>query len=400
MKIYTFNELKKQTNLMETKNEFIYCYLDKNLPNERLAFSINHPYQLTGNITGIDWLDSNSNLDIDVPNSINNLIKNKKLIGVNPFYENCKQKLEDMLSIGDKKLRIHLLALGDVGSTLLMGMRLLSTNYPIDYIGIYDRSAEKLKRFELEINQIYSIDKSNYAPVKILDKNDIFDCDVFIFCASKGVPAVGSNVSDVRMIQLKENEKILEPYVTEACSKNFKGLFMIVSDPVDHLCLSANRFSSKTQSPLLPDQIMGFGLGVMNARATYYSKKIKGLENYISNGQAFGPHGKQLFIVNDIYNYDESLSNLLTKKTITANLEVRNLGFKPYIAPALSSGTLSILSILSGSDNYSAQFLGGVYYGVKNKLVNGRCLSLNSFDMNPNIKERLSKIKNELEEYI
>ena len=50
-----------------------------------------------------------------------------------------------------------------------------------------------------------------------------------------------------------------------------------------------------------------------------------------------------------------------------ANLEMRALGFKPYAAPALSSGALSVLAALRGEWHCSSVYLGGVFMGCKNR---------------------------------
>ena len=72
-------------------------------------------------------------------------------------------------------------------------------------------------------------------------------------------------------------------------------------------------------------------------------------------------------IANSISGYDDALSRELTEKTKTANLRLRELGFKPYVAPALSSGALSLLATIRGQWHYGSVFLGGVYFGVRNR---------------------------------
>lgn len=89
------------------------------------------------------------------------------------------------------------------------------------------------------------------------------------------------------------------------------------------------------------------------------------MQSFLTEGRAFGPHGNDLVIANSIEHYDDALSKELTELTITANLKTRALGFKPYIAPALSSGTISLLLTLQGKWHYSSNYLGGVYLGAK-----------------------------------
>ena len=140
------------------------------------------------------------------------------------------------------------------------------------------------------------------------------------------------------------------------------------------LCKAAFDFSNTDDcgrldfNGLAPEQIRGYGLGVMHARAAYFAGLDRETAHYIREGRAFGPHGEGLVIADSIENYNDRFSRYLTEKTKTANLEVRKLGYKPYIAPALSSGALSILATIRGQWHYSATFLGGVYMGARNRL--------------------------------
>ena len=59
----------------------------------------------------------------------------------------------------------------------------------------------------------------------------------------------------------------------------------------------------------------------------------------------------------------------LTELVETANLQVRELGFKPYVAPAVSSGAMQLLLTLRGGWHCSSVPLGGVWFGVKNRFT-------------------------------
>jgi hypothetical protein len=201
--------------------------------------------------------------------------------------------------------------------------------------------------------------------VEIITVDRLFDCDVMIFCASKGVPQVGGEVKDVRMAQLEANVQLISNFAGRAVKENFEGLFAVVSDPVDPLCKAA------LLAGLASEQIQGYGLGVMNARALYYARKDEKFSQFLTEGRAFGPHGQDLVIADSIEKYNEELSLELTKLAVESNLRTRELGFKPYIAPALSSGAISILETLRGNWNYSSVYFGngeiGAFLGVKNR---------------------------------
>ncbi|MCI5597311.1 MAG: lactate dehydrogenase [Lachnospiraceae bacterium] len=268
----------------------------------------------------------------------------------------------------DRK-KVHLAGLGDVGGTVLIGLTLLGGDV-ISSLGIFDLKETACHRYEMELNQVRAPFEQTRTPeTTILSEEELFDCDIFAFCIAKAVPAVGSQVSDVRMAQFEANRAIVAEYAKKASRAHFTGLFLVISDPVDLLCKAALLGSMEGPHPLHPEQIQGLGLGVMNARACYYAKKEDRFSSYLTEGRAFGPHGKDLVLANSIVkeHYDEECSLLLTDLTTKANLSIRELGYKPYIAPALSSAALTILSIIKGEWNYSANYLNGVYFGAKNK---------------------------------
>lgn len=357
-----YEKYEKLDNIPDNLREIYFLYRsDRN--KSKKTYAVAHACDIFTEEENLDMLKLKKAYD-EIPESIGKLIENRKIKAVNTDYEDYEKYfyMEDF-----RKKTVNILALGDVGSTLLTGLKLLGSN-SISCIGIYDRSPEKIQRLEYEMNQTsYPFDFNILPEVNGIDKEQLFDCDMFVFCASRGVPPVGSEQSeqrDVRMVQLEENAKLIKEYASMAAEKNFKGIFAVVSDPVDLLCSVALK---ESKGVLAPEQIKGYGLGVMNARAAYYSKKHIKYSSYLTEGRAFGPHGKDLVIADSIVNYNDSISKELTKLTVEANLKVRETGFKPYIAPALSSGAISIICTLEGKWHYSSNYLGGVFMGAKNR---------------------------------
>ena len=260
----------------------------------------------------------------------------------------------------DRKIRINIAAMGDVGGTLLLGLRLLGGEY-IESIGIYDLNEKVLRRYEREINQVHYPDGRNVPRVDIISFDDVFSCDVFVFCATRGIPSL-DNRGEVRMAQFEANRPLVELYARKAADDRFNGIFAVVSDPVDPLCKAAVLAGAD------PARTRGYGLGVMNARARYYAEKDSRFGSYLENGRAYGPHGEDLVICNDIYNYDDSISQELTELAVKSNLVTREDGFKPYIAPAMSSAALSILETVKGGWNYSSVYTGSVFLGCRNRI--------------------------------
>lgn len=273
-----------------------------------------------------------------------------------------------------EKVRVTLLALGDVGSTLLMGLRLMGGDV-ISSIGICDVRPGAAQRWEFELNQIQSPDGAAMPPVDIIQPEQVFDGDVFLFCASRMVPDTSVTGGDVRMAQYGLNRELAAVYARMAREKDYKGLFCVVSDPVDPLCRAVLQESDRGENGkpdsggLRPCQMRGFGLGVMHARALYFARKDARFASYLTEGRAFGPHGEDLVLANSIEHYDDALSRELTDKVAHANLEMRKLGYKPYVAPALSSGALTLLALLRGQWHYASVYMDGIFMGCRQRLT-------------------------------
>ena len=275
---------------------------------------------------------------------------------------------EQLPQLPASPLRLHLVGLGDVGRAAAVGFRLLGGER-LCAIGLYDLNEAQCARMVLELGQILPPCGGRSLPkAGTVTEDALFACDVFLFCATRGVPPLGAG-GDVRMAQFAANRELVAHYARAAAAANFKGLFGVVSDPVDLLCLAAFE-AAKDAGGLAPGQIQGFGLGVMYARAAWYAAELA-LPEFAADGRVFGPHGAGLVAANSIREagYNEAVSLALTEKTIQANLAVRELGFKPYIAPALSSCVMSVLAAVSGRWNDSARYLHGLWFGARNRLT-------------------------------
>ena len=308
-----------------------------------------------------------------LPRELTNAIRTGRVRAVNLAHPRFEELMAPLPR--PKKVRVNLLALGDVGSTLLMGLRLMGGDV-ISSIGICDLREGVAQRWEFELNQIqlpgpYDV----LPPVEIVSPEQLFDGDVFLFCASRFVPDTAVKTGDVRMAQYRLNRELAALYARKARQARYRGLFCVVSDPVDPLCRAVLTESNRAPSGemdyqgLFSHQVRGFGLGVMNARAAYYARKDPRFASFLTEGRSFGPHGEDLVIANSIRNYDDALSRRLTERTVHANLQMREMGFKPYIAPALSSGALSLLLCLRGQWHCSSTYLDGVFMGARNRVL-------------------------------
>lgn len=393
--LFSLSEKYEYERINEIPNDTDELYFLYKFDKERSkrTYALTHSSDIFNEEESIEMLKIRNAKDGQhVSESITRLIELKKVKAVNTSYVNYEE--EFFLEEKTRK-KVNILALGDVGSTLLTGLKLLGGS-SVDSIGIYDRNPDKIKRWEYEMNQTsFPFELDLLPEVHGLDKSELFNCDMFVFCASKGVPPIGQENIDVRMVQFEENAKLIKEYAQLAAENSFKGIFAVVSDPVDLLCATVLK---ESRGLIAPEQIKGYGLGVMNARAAYYAKKYDVYSSYLTEGRAYGPHGNDLVIANSIVNYDDALSRELTKLAVEANLEVRKTGFKPYIAPALSSGAISLIYTLEGKWHYSSNYLGGVFMGAKNRNI-AAGLEIEKIHMPEKLFSRVEYTYNSLKKY-
>ena len=288
------------------------------------------------------------------------LFKQQNLIGF-PVHLITEEDALETNHVGpDKPFTLSILGLGDVGGTLLIGMRLLGKDI-LKEIKIFDLDVKKRRRYYLECNEIS--DGTDLPVVTEAELDSVFKTDCIVFTVSLFIPPVGSDVKDVRLVQFEKNKTVLLEYARQAEASGFKGYYFIVSDPVDLLCMSLMK-----EGHIESHRIRGFGLGVMEARARFIAKE---LDVFREDLRTFGPHGKGLVVVNSLEHYDKDISNDLSERTINENFRIRETGFKPYIGPALSSGSISILKALDGKEHLSTWFNGHVFMGSRNTIERG-----------------------------
>ena len=339
------------------------------------VFRATHANQLTAETMDMHWLSPDRMAPApELPKPVRSTLEAGTLTAVNLRHPRWQDALNFISTKGEKK-RVHLLAVGDVGGTLLTALKLLGGDC-ISTVGICDLNENTVARWTAEMGQIsWPWDYEALPQIEAITSDNLFDCDVFIFAATKAIPPVGSGIKDVRMAQFEANRPLVEAFARQARNAHFGGLFIVLSDPVDPLSRAAWIASNKDADGnwdglgLLPEQVQGFGLGVMNARAAYFAKQDPRFADFLTEGRSFGPHGKGLVIANSVEHYDDALSQELTGLVETANLRIRDLGFKPYVAPAVSSGAMQLLLTLRGEWHCGSVNIGGIWFGTRNRFT-------------------------------
>ena len=81
-------------------------------------------------------------------------------------------------------------------------------------------------------------------------------------------------------------------------------------------------------------------------------------------GGAYGPHSNEVVVFDDLRGPRRSRCDALSQAAREGNVDVREMGFLPYVGPAVSSVALSLPPLLAGRQALASVFLDGVYYGA------------------------------------
>ncbi|MGE5236177.1 MAG: hypothetical protein ACM3O7_07505 [Acidobacteriota bacterium] len=272
--------------------------------------------------------------------------------------------------------RVALAGLGRVGGTAAAAVMALPRSMSgIDELLIHDVDRGNAERWLLELKSIAQWRVPQPGPrVRLASVVEMFEkCDAFIFAATESVPPVGWS-GDVRRAQFAPNREILAGFLREARKAAFTGMFLVVSDPVELLAQAAFHDSNVDQrgrfsgQGLAPERVAGLALGVMWARALACARELGWEEEFRRRGGAFGPHGVDIAVFDDLRAPDRERSERLTRAAREGNYQLRERGFLPYVGPAFSSVALTLPGLLAGRTVPLSPFVGGLYFGAPGRL--------------------------------
>jgi len=144
-----YNELNRISEREAKENKEIIYVLNRINPlKSRRYFSTTDPSLIFLKEEGIHLLQKSKKVDYDLPPWLDERIKGKRVSSLNTEYPNW----QDMLTYKvPSRWKVNIVGLGDVGGTLLTGLRLLGGNY-IESIGIYDKNIKAIKIYCSEIS--------------------------------------------------------------------------------------------------------------------------------------------------------------------------------------------------------------------------------------------------------
>ena len=261
---------------------------------------------------------------------------------------------------------------------------------------IHDTDSTNLARMEQELASVVSW-RNDVALPKVQPATlpeMMRRCDAFLFAAATAVPPLGAP-GDVRLPQFGPNREALGGTLAAAAEAGFTGLFLMISDPVELMAMAAFYDSNASQGGFLghglaPERVAGLALGVMWGRALAKARAAGEGARVAHTGVPYGPHSQDVLVFDDPAGPDPALSEAMTQAARTGNYRIRDLGYIPYIGPALASITLTLPALLGGREVVASSFVDGIYFGAPCRLRWG--VSPTRHRVAPEVQEQVTRL--------
>lgn len=200
--------------------------------------------------------------------------------------------------------KVMIVGTGNVGASIAFAI--LNQRTAINELILTDIIAKDAEGEAMDLCDALAVAPS-YLKIKNGTYKDAKDCDIVVIAA--GAPQHGKQT---RMDLLKKNANILKGMVDQIMESGFKGIFLVVTNPVDVMTYLVMKFSG-----LPAEKVIGSGTVLDSARlrerlAEYMNVHPKSIHAY-----QIGEHGDSEFSLWSSANIGgQAISTILNKKTM------------------------------------------------------------------------------------
>ncbi len=180
----------------------LYYLYEREPSGCRASFAPANAAELAAPEEGVHWLDSGRMPEpADTDPYLRRMLAENRVRAVNLSHPRWREAMGGFRPGAHK--RLHLLAAGDVGGTLLVGLRLLG-GASLSSIGLCDIDSRKAARWEMELGRSRGLLAMNCRRYGSSARRSSSTARSSSFARPRGVPPVGAAGADVRMAQYEK----------------------------------------------------------------------------------------------------------------------------------------------------------------------------------------------------
>lgn len=179
--------------------------------------------------------------------------------------------------------KVIIIGCGNVGMSYAYALMNQKTN--VHELALIDLNEQKVKGEVSDLNHCLS-----FAPSKMKVKVGTYeDCaDASIVCLAAGV---NQNPGESRVDLINKNSIIFKSIVTKVMSYNFKGIFLVATNPLDAMTYLTWKYSK-----LPPQQVIGSGTSLDTSRLRYLLGEKLNVNPHNIHAYVIGEHGDSEFV--------------------------------------------------------------------------------------------------------
>ena len=179
--------------------------------------------------------------------------------------------------------KIVLIGCGNVGMSYAYALLNQRTN--VQTLCLIDLNKDRIEGEVMDLNHCLANSPSKIN-IKVGDYSDCTDASIVVICAG-----ANQNVGETRMNLINKNSRIFKNIVTEVMKNDFKGIFLVATNPLDVMTYLTWKYSG-----LPSNRIIGTGTILDTARLRYLiGNKLK-INPKNVHAYVIGEHGDSEFV--------------------------------------------------------------------------------------------------------
>ena len=179
--------------------------------------------------------------------------------------------------------KVVLIGCGNVGMSYAYA--LLNQKTFVNELVLIDLNQERVMGEVMDLNHCLAFAPSKIN-IKLGDYSDLADADIVVIAAG-----ANQNVGETRMDLINKNAVIFKSIIAKIMENNFKGIFLIATNPLDVMTYLTAKYSNA-----LKNRVIGSGTSLDTARLKYMiGDKLK-INPKSVHAYVIGEHGDSEFV--------------------------------------------------------------------------------------------------------
>ena len=213
--------------------------------------------------------------------------------------------------------KVIIIGCGNVGMSYAFS--LLNQNTNVNELVLIDINKEKIIGEAMDLNHCLAFSPSK-IDIRVGDYSDCKDAKLIVIAAG-----ANQNPGETRMDLINKNSKIFKSIITEVMKNDFKGYFLVATNPLDIMTYITYKYSG-----LKPNKVIGSGTSLDTARLRYIIGEKVNINPKSIHTYVIGEHGDSEFVLwSSALIGSEKIDKYLTKdEMIKIESDVRNAAYE------------------------------------------------------------------------